>query len=253
MHRSGTSLLSRVLDACNIHMGRKQNIHDEAIFYKDLNDDLLSKVHSFWDAPLNASFLNNDASAIKNLAAFAKKKHNSWRYKVRYTGWSKFDQWGWKDPRTILTLPVYKEIFPNAKYITIIRNGVDVAVSLYNREISRLHRNLNANISIRCRDLMEAFKLWEEYNHIYQLNKLDIPTQNLLEIRYEVLVQNPNQELPRLLQFINTDVPNIEDMASGFRSDSLFSFKNSTDAVKLYQKVEKTQYMMLYEYTGLLK
>jgi hypothetical protein len=42
--------------------------------------------------------------------------------------------WGWKDPRNSITLPVWLKLFPDARVIHIVRNGVDVAESLYRRQ-----------------------------------------------------------------------------------------------------------------------
>src|SRR5205814_6378464 len=88
--------------------------------------------------------------------------------------------WGWKDPRSTFTLPMWLRIFPNAKVVSIERNGVDVAESLRAREVRilqaapdyyRRYRGLFflhprrggfAN-SPRCLALEDAFALWEEY------------------------------------------------------------------------------------------
>src|SRR5690606_33596327 len=32
--------------------------------------------------------------------------------------------WAWKDPRTSLTLPIWREVFPRAQVVHIIRNGI---------------------------------------------------------------------------------------------------------------------------------
>jgi hypothetical protein len=48
--------------------------------------------------------------------------------------------WGWKDPRNTFLLPIWLEIFPNAKIIHIYRNGLDIAKSLAVREQSRINR-----------------------------------------------------------------------------------------------------------------
>ncbi|MBW1793701.1 MAG: sulfotransferase [Deltaproteobacteria bacterium] len=41
--------------------------------------------------------------------------------------------WGWKDPRTTLTLPLWLKLFPKARIIHVIRNGIDSALSLWRR------------------------------------------------------------------------------------------------------------------------
>ena len=41
--------------------------------------------------------------------------------------------WGWKDPRTALTLPIWARIFPRPAGWTVVRNGVDVAIGTRRR------------------------------------------------------------------------------------------------------------------------
>ncbi|MFB6261703.1 MAG: sulfotransferase, partial [Thiohalorhabdaceae bacterium] len=48
--------------------------------------------------------------------------------------------WGWKDPRNTFTLPLWLELFPEARVINVERHGVDVAESLVvrrNRSLAR--------------------------------------------------------------------------------------------------------------------
>ncbi len=40
--------------------------------------------------------------------------------------------WGWKEPRTTLTLPFWQELVPNARYVICLRNPVD-AISSFQR------------------------------------------------------------------------------------------------------------------------
>jgi hypothetical protein len=42
--------------------------------------------------------------------------------------------WGWKDPRSCLTLPFWQQLLPDMRYIICLRNPVDVARSLEHRD-----------------------------------------------------------------------------------------------------------------------
>jgi len=57
MHRSGTTLLTRILSRLGIFMGHKLQVTHEPIFFRDLDNDLLSIAHAAWDMPLNVSYL----------------------------------------------------------------------------------------------------------------------------------------------------------------------------------------------------
>ena len=41
--------------------------------------------------------------------------------------------WGWKDPRNSLTLPFWQELLPNLKTLIIVRNPLEVAYSMRER------------------------------------------------------------------------------------------------------------------------
>ena len=41
--------------------------------------------------------------------------------------------WGWKDPRSALTLPFWQALLPDMRYVVCVRNPLDVAASLEHR------------------------------------------------------------------------------------------------------------------------
>ena len=46
--------------------------------------------------------------------------------------------WGWKDPRSSLTLPFWQALLPDMSYVVCVRNPLDVAASLERRnQLSR--------------------------------------------------------------------------------------------------------------------
>jgi hypothetical protein len=58
--------------------------------------------------------------------------------------------WGWKDPRNSLTLPFWREVVPALRIVVCVRNPVEVAISLRNRNL---------------RSSTAALKLWLDYNN----------------------------------------------------------------------------------------
>src|SRR3989338_687794 len=143
MHRSGTGLLSRILERCGVFMGRKQTGNRESVFFQGLNKDGLDMLGCNWRCleflPSHDEMQNHyewlKDFMLKQLENGLVNRHFGWHIlKVLY---QKPFHWGWKDPRNSLLLPVWKKIFPQAKIIHISRNGGDVALSLLSREIKR--------------------------------------------------------------------------------------------------------------------
>jgi len=111
-------------------------------------------------------------------------------------------------------LNVLREIFPNMKIIHLVRDARDVAIS-YSRT-PWWSKDINHNL-----------QQWErEINiiHAFGMENLD----NFLEIRYEDLVMNPEQELKKILTLLGVEFEetmlkpeNLIDYAHMFKGDLL--------------------------------
>jgi hypothetical protein len=142
MHRSGTSCLTGSLEEAGLHMGDihtwnphnlKGNRENQKIV--DINDQVLASAGAAWDNPPDTeiSWRASDLDAAGELFA-------------SYAGQSPF---GFKDPRTLLTLPGWKQLLPHMRYIGIFRHPLAVARSLSNRSGMPVEQGL---------------ELWYQYN-----------------------------------------------------------------------------------------
>lgn len=126
--------------------GARKDQNNEALFFQDLNEWLLSQCGGRWDnpTPFNQYFWRSDEAVkwtelyIRNLLASPRRiQFLGARHALGGIGGLGMP-WGWKDPRNTFTLPIWLRIFPDAKVVSIERNGIDVAQSLRAREIQFL-------------------------------------------------------------------------------------------------------------------
>src|SRR5206468_2467263 len=168
--------------------------------------------------------------------------------------------WGWKDPRNTFTLPLWLRIFPNAKVVSIERNGVDVAQSLRAREIQLLAdaprfyrknrlafflrpRKSGFAHSPRCLVLEDGFALWEEYISQAEAVMAQLPAHRVLALRYEDVLDSPAMWLARSADFcglrvsqaqLDNAVKNIRaDRAKAYESDAELTNFAATRAAAL--------------------
>jgi len=145
MHRSGTSFFCELLQKMGVFMGAWRDQEDsESRFFLKINRLLLKQANADWYAPQNYLLKLTDNQFLVLNQILVKKELRKWK-KITYFGvsnWLKgyrFETipfpWGWKDPRTTITLPIWLSIFPNARIIHIIRHGMDVALSLAERAL----------------------------------------------------------------------------------------------------------------------
>ena len=124
MHRSGTSLLSKIIMNQGVFMGSKLDSNSESIFFQRINKWILSCIGSSWDNPRTLKDLESeDISVILNRL---NKVLNSRFSKSLFLGktdllynksLNKMDViWGWKDPVNTFTLFIWKQIYSNDNY-----------------------------------------------------------------------------------------------------------------------------------------
>ena len=138
--------------------------------------------------------------------------------------------WGWKDPRTTVTLPFWLTVFPKAKIIHIVRHGHDVANSLYCREMLR---DKNSRLyADNCTSLRGAFDLWKLYVHTALKYSEKIEKDYFLLIKYEDLLLKTEDSLNKIHNFLGSKLENIvledirRDNAYKFKSNEKFLFSN---------------------------
>ena len=128
MHRSGTSCLTGLLQQAGVYLGevveeaphnRKGNRENLPI--RDLNDEVLSFNQAGWDSPPVGLIWNSAHQANRD---------------VIIQSYRNVPVWGFKDPRTVLTLPFWLEGLQNQeiRFIGTFRHPLAVAKSLNARQ-----------------------------------------------------------------------------------------------------------------------
>lgn len=238
MHRSGTSLMVRLLADVGVHMGRHLSRDAEDIFFQKLNRRIYGAVGVRWGyvAPLqkamrNPRFVNQQTERMRRALFFSRRPWSAAPGIVHFFGaplWRRVQEgeifpWGWKDPRTSLTFPIWLRIFPRARVVHVLRNGIDVAISTHRRSQKQRARFWNRSLKLDycpvTLDFQYCFRLWEEHVSFVLEHRRLIPDEQYLEVRYEQLLATPEAEMGRILSFIGFPIPEAELRAACQRVD----------------------------------
>ena len=278
MHRSGTSLVARVLDELGLFQGHELQENHESTYFLGVNDTLLKRAGASWDHPgVFREFLKN-AEALAHTLRCLRDDLSSGRRISGYLGtaWlpqhrtlSKLDKpWGWKDPRTVFTLPLWLRLFPGARVVYVSRNGVDVAASLRARELKELARRgkeygkkarqLSSHSmleragfkgSARCLTLEGAFALWEEYVAEAEAALAAVSNERLV-LNYEQFLADAKGQLPGLAKFCGLTAPAdaAGRAAACVNPGRANAFLDDPELNAFYQKVRGSDWMRRYGY-----
>ena len=207
MHRSGTSTVAQLLSKCGLYLGSKDDLvaagpanpdgYWENKRFLAINRRILEVYRSGWDLPpsLEDGWQNGEAMRPLRLEA----EHLLGDFEGR-------EPWGWKDPRSCLTLPFWTSLLPDAKVVVCLRNPLEVAVSLRRRGNSTLAFGLN---------------LWMVY-HQMLLDAL-APGQYIVT-HYEAYFYRPQEELRRVLDFLR--LPASEQLVAQARTSTMKSLRH---------------------------
>lgn len=155
MHRSGTSMVVGMLHALGVYMDpelseeipdestpgetARTNGYGEAVAFRLVNESVMKRADAVWD-DVDGFLKQRDsprfaATAIKLIAQATHAE-----LKTDYLDRSPFGApkaWGWKDPRTSLTLPYWLHLFPHARILHVVRDPDRVIASLQKRDAAK--------------------------------------------------------------------------------------------------------------------
>ena len=133
MHRSGTSMVAKMLRDGGLYLGTDDELMQAASdntegFWEHidivmLNDAILGEMGGAWDLPPQppANWEDNRFAPMRDLAG---------KFVGRFSG---HEPWGWKDPRNSLTLPLWRTVLGEFQVVSVVRNPLEVAMSLSKR------------------------------------------------------------------------------------------------------------------------
>jgi hypothetical protein len=135
MGRSGTSMVARILRECGLELGpvelmlppNDSNVegHWEHSGFVHLNDEVLAATGGAWNIPPEPE---PDWAVDSRVMPFRPRARELAR---EFEG---MDMWGWKDPRTALTLPFWQSVLGPLTVVVCIRDPREVARSLAARD-----------------------------------------------------------------------------------------------------------------------
>ena len=239
MHRSGTTLVCRLLEEAGLFVGREKEANNESTFFLRINDWILDQAGARWDQPEPFAALLADAdlsAAVEAQMRFLMSAERTDEFLGRPGDLQALDRpWGWKDPRTMLTLPLWLRLFPDARIIHVRRHGLDVAVSLLQRSRAALRawpgrvkrfEDKRATDSARCLSLPGAFGLWSAYMGCATAY-LAAFRGPLLDLRFEDLLADPAARCAELAAFacVSFSPGQLERLVGSIRADRAHSYR----------------------------
>ena len=177
-------MVTKLLREAGLHLGTEDDLMPPAEenpegFYEHLgfvrlNDEVLNAAGAGWDCPPPAGF----DWGVPELAPFRE------RARALAEPLAAAGHWGWKDPRTSLTLPFWRSALGPVRTVVVVRNPLEVVTSL--------HRRNGFSIAL-------SLTLWRIYGE--RILKETTRAQRLVT-HYDAYFFAPDREIARLVAFV---------------------------------------------------
>ena len=211
MHRSGTSMITQWLYRSGFHLGDQLNgpgVGNAEGHFEDMD------FVTFHEAVLKAQGLPESGlidEPVKSLSLLEKEKLKALiaiKNKVN-------DEWGWKDPRTCLFLPIYQQLIPNAFYLIIVRDFASSVSSIINRIFAKRDKKKRGGIDgliwqkikgPRKRNELyhslatQYLKVWITYNECIVTHIKKLPKSSYVVLDYTALLKDDQPVFSHLTQ-----------------------------------------------------
>lgn len=189
MHRSGTSVVTRVLNLLGVYLGSTPHLFGpradnptgfwEHAHLVAVNEEILARCGGSWHEPPALAVGWERSSGLSDL-----RERVAALIEEEFVG---AEPWGWKDPRTCLTLPFWRSVLPPMVYVLCLRDPLSVARSLQARDGFGLEK---------------GGRLWLTYVEAALAHTAGEPR---LILFYEDLLADPDVEVRRLATFLGRD------------------------------------------------
>jgi GT2 family glycosyltransferase/glycosyltransferase involved in cell wall biosynthesis len=208
-------MVTRLLHTCGLYLGPKNELMPaqadnpdgfwEHLGFVAVNDELLNALGGAWDLPPRADedFSDSRLDAARMKARLLIERFDSAKL------------WGWKDPRNSLLLSFWRDFLPHLKTLIIVRNPLEVAHSMRERNGSSYSFGL---------------RLWEIYNRrLIETTR----EKDRLVTDYDLFFENPETELRRIIEFVglpDKEVPVAASLVQKRRRHTHFTIDQLIDA-----------------------
>lgn len=196
MHRSGTSLVAGLLQRLGVNMGvrfREPDVHNsdgyfEDLDWRDLNKEILRLTGCSWyRPPTSQQVLTVGEQVSTNIQSLVEMKGSTGQLTEQPTE----QLWGWKDPRTCLTVELIHPYLFNPLYINVSRGRKAIVTSLEKRA--------------KLRGYHEPRSHWYNLVDEYEERKFNFIVQNRVafhSVSYDKLLSETDEVVGELAEMV---------------------------------------------------
>ncbi|GAB4181786.1 MAG: sulfotransferase [Thalassobaculales bacterium] len=195
---SGTRALHAVLSAGGVHMGANLNHAGDAMDFEPFLD---AHVNAVLRRTRSLDYVPAQLPAGERAAMLAELAGAIAAYRAGVPAGAR---WGWKNPRSMYVLPLIHAICPGLRFVHVLRDGRDMALS-DNQNQRNKHFAALFGREAEAADAAESIRLWQRANRDVARWGERVLGERYVRVRLEDLCADPAGEVAALFDRLGLD------------------------------------------------
>ncbi len=190
---SGTRVVARIARLAGMHIGTRLNVSEDNLDFADFGDRWIN------------SYLDGSCASSGRKREWMVEDFWAFLHELCAARSSPAQPWGWKEPRSIFLLPFLHEQLSNLRFVHVVRDGRDMAVS---SNQNQLRKHGDAVLGAHERSLspqLRSIALWTSANaRVADYGEARLG-ERYVRLRFEDICARPVEAAQTILDFFDLE------------------------------------------------
>lgn len=219
---SGTRVITQVLQKANIFMGSELNTSLDNMNFAPQFPIMRNLIQQ------GQAINETERESIINQLI-----HTTTASLLAQMGTQNYSAWGWKIPANFIVLAYVAKIYPQMKYIHVIRHGLDMAFSPNKNQLNNWGNYFG--VDMQQSTAKAALDYWIKANQFAVETGEKLLGKNFLLLNFDDLCRDPKPILQTLQQFLQIDY-DINESLYDFIAAPLSSNRYLKEDISIFDK-----------------
>lgn len=201
---SGTRVLARIVRKAGFFVGTNLNESADAMDFPEFGDRWINRYVLRDIAPLSGE---EEALMLQDLSSSLEKHRSSAPEGTT--------RWGWKEPRSMYLLPFFNGLWPELKFIHLIRDGRDMAFSTNQNQYRKHSPAVLRGELLGAPQPVRSAALWARVNTEAACFGETRMGGRYLRLQYERLCRDPQSTISEILRFLEFECTEPDEQFLG--------------------------------------
>jgi glycosyltransferase involved in cell wall biosynthesis len=234
---SGTRVVARIVRAAGTYIGTRLNESEDSVDFAEFSDKWINR---YIRQPLDP-LTDTEMDQMQKDFAECLRRH---RLELGDANLP----WGWKEPRSIYLLPFFHDLFPQLRFIHLVRDGRDLAFSPNQNQLRKHGQTFFEDKLIDAPQAVRTVALWSIVNLAAASYGEGNLGQHYLRLKFEELCSTPEVAARQIFSLLGSSSADTSSAIAEIRCPETIGRWRSESDRNLLAEIEYQAHLALEKF-----